>query len=295
VSAAALWRRFLGQGEPQPVVPTDLARRLARVRLHATRCLTASWAGAYRSAFKGEGLEFAGVREYLPGDDVRTVDWRVTARTGRLAVRRYVEERNRTVLFLVDVGAGTAAGSGTRTLLEVAAEVVALVGSAAIAGGDRVALSAWSDRQELALIPRRNEAWLLRMVRELLLVRPQGRASDLLAALTEVPRLLRRAGVLVVISPFLGSGYGRTLGALARRHELLAVRLWDRRAGKGTAKARVPARDTLGRAGWGATAPAPEVPDLSGVRADVLMVTPETLLPPTLARAFLARVRRRSA
>ena len=295
MSAVDLWRRFLGQGEPHPVVPTDLARRLARVRLHATRRLTASWTGAYRSAFKGEGLEFAGVREYLPGDDVRAIDWRVTARTGRLAVRRYVEERNRTVLFLVDVGAGMAAGSGTRTLLEVAAEVVALVGSAAIAGGDRVALSAWSDRQELVLTPRRNDASLLRMVHELLLVRPQGRPSDLPAAFTEVPRLLRRSGVLVVISPFLGSGYGRTLRALARRHELLAVRLWDRRAGKGTAKARVPARDTLGRAGWGATGPAPEVPELSGVRADVLMVTPETLLAPTLARAFLARGRRRSA
>ncbi|OFV81881.1 MAG: hypothetical protein A2Y78_14085 [Acidobacteria bacterium RBG_13_68_16] len=295
MSEVALWRRFLGQGEPHPVVPTDLARRLAQVRLHAARRLTASWAGAYRSAFKGEGLEFAGVREYLPGDDVRTIDWRVTARTGRLAVRRYVEERNRTVLFLVDVGAGTVAGSGTRTLLEVAAEVVALVGSAAIAGGDRVALSAWSDRQEFVLTPRRNDASLLRMVHELLLVRPQGRPSDLLAALTEVPRLLRRSGVLVLISPFFGSGYGRTLGALARRHELLAVRLWDRRAGKGTAKARVPARDTLGRAGWAAAGPAPEVPELSRVRADVLMVTPETLLAPILARAFLARGRRRSA
>jgi uncharacterized protein (DUF58 family) len=295
VSAVEVWRRFLGQGEPQSVVPADLARRLARVRLHATRRLAASWAGAYRSAFKGEGIEFAGVREYLPGDDIRTIDWRVTARTGRLAVRRYVEERNRTVLFLVDVGAGITAGSGTRTLLDVAAEVVALVGSAAVAGGDRVALAAWSDRQELVLTPRRSEASLLGMVHELLLVRPQGRPSDLLGALAEVPRLLRRSGVLVLISPFLGSGYGRTLAALARRHELLAVRVWDQHAGKGSAKGRVPARDTLGRNGWAATGPAPEVPELSRVRADVLMVTPETLLAPILARAFLARGRRRGA
>jgi uncharacterized protein (DUF58 family) len=293
VSAVAIWHRFLGQGEPQPVVPPDLARRLAHVRLHATRRLTASWAGAYRSAFKGEGIEFAGVREYLPGDDVRTIDWRVTARTGRLAVRRYVEERNRTVLFLVDVSTGMAAGSGTRTLLEVAAEVVALVGSAAIAGGDRVALSAWSDRQELVLTPRRSEASLLRMVHQVLLARPRGRPGDLTAALAEVPRLLRRPGVLVVISPFLGFGYGRTLTALARRHELLAVRLWDPRAGKGTATARVPVRDTSGRAGWGVAGAAPETPELSHVRADVLTVAPDTLLAPALAHAFLARGRRR--
>jgi uncharacterized protein (DUF58 family) len=295
VSGVAIWRRFLGQGEPQPFVPQDLARKLARVRLHATRRLTASWAGAYRSAFKGEGIEFAGVREYLPGDDVRTIDWRVTARTGRLAVRRYVEERNRTVLFLVDVGAGMAAGSGTRTLLEVAAEVVALVGGAAVAGGDRVALLAWSDRQELALTPRRSDAALLRMVRELLLVQPGGRASALPAALAEVPRVLRRPGVLVVISPFLGFGYGRTLTALARRHELLAVRLWDPRAGKGTATARIPARDTSGRAGWGVAGAAPDTPELTKVRADMLTVAPDTLLGPALARAFLSRGRRRGA
>ncbi len=295
MSAVAVWRRFLGQGEPQSAVPGDLARRLARVRLHATRRLTASWTGAYRSAFKGEGIEFAGVREYLPGDDVRTIDWRVTARTGRLAVRRYVEERNRTVLFLVDVGAGMAAGSGTRTLLDVAAEVVALVGSAALAGGDRVALAAWSDRQELALTPRRSDAALLRMVRDLLGVRPQLRPSNLSVAFAEVPRLLRRPGVLVVISPFLGSGYGRMLAALARRHELLAVRLWDERAGKGTARARVPARDPGGHAGWGTTAPPPDAPELSGVRADVLTVAPETLLAPALARAFLKRGSRRGA
>jgi uncharacterized protein (DUF58 family) len=295
VSAVALWRRFLGQGEPQPVLPPDLARRLARVRLHATRRLTASWAGAYRSAFKGEGIEFAGVREYLPGDDVRAIDWRVTARTGRLAVRRYVEERNRTVLFLVDVGAGTAAGSGTRTLLEVAAEVVALIGSAALAGGDRIALAAWSDRQELVLTPRRSESALLRMVRELLLVQPRRQSGDLSAALAEVPRLLRRPGVLVVISPFLGSGYGPTLKALARRHQLLAIRLWDPRAGKGTATARVPARDPSGGAGWAVTGPPSTAPDLAGVRADVLAVGPDTLLAPVLARAFLARGRRRGA
>jgi uncharacterized protein (DUF58 family) len=294
VSAVSAWRRFVGEPAPKPLAPPDLARRLARVRLHAGRRLTASWAGAYRSAFKGEGIEFAGVREYLPGDDVRTIDWRVTARTGRLAVRRYVEERNRTVLFLVDVGAGMAAGSGTRTLLEVAAEAVAIIGSAALAGGDRVALSAWSDRQELVLTARRSEAALLRMVRELLLIQPRNRPGDISAALEEVPRLLRRPGVLVVVSPFVSTGYGRTLAALAKRHELLAIRLWDSRAGKGTATARVPARDAATASGWAVTAPPPATPDLAGVRADLLTLAPETMMAPVLGRAFLARGRRRA-
>ncbi len=290
---AEAWRRFLGYGEPHPVVPADLARRLARVRLHATRRLASSWAGAYRSAFKGEGIEFAGVRAYLPGDDVRTIDWRVTARTGHLAVRRYVEERNRTVLFVVDVGAATVAGSGNRTLLDVAADAVALVGGAALAGGDRIALLAWSDRQELLITPRRNDAALLEAVRALLLVRAGGRSGRLAGALEKVPRLLRRSGVLVVISPFLGRGYGAALAALGRRHELLAVRLWDEHAGHGTATGRVPARDPEGRAGWALARPVPAAPELAGVRGDVLTVGPGTLLAPALARAFLARGRRR--
>jgi uncharacterized protein (DUF58 family) len=292
---AVAWRRFLGQGEPRPAVPADLSRRLARVRLQATRRLSSSWAGAYRSAFKGEGIEFAGVRPYLPGDDVRTIDWRVTARTGHLAVRRYVEERNRTVLFLVDVGTATVAGSGDRALLDVAADAVALVGSAALAGGDRIALLAWSDRQEVLLPPRRGDAALLEAVRALLLLRGGGRPGHLAGALAQLPRLSRRSGMLVVISPFLGTGYGRILTALGRKHELLALRLWDERAGRGTATGGVPAFDPEGRPGWALARPVPDSPELSGVRADVLTIGPQTLLAPALARAFLARGRRRGA
>lgn len=293
MNVAAAWRRFLGHGQPRPPVPADLARRLARVRLHAHRRLASSWAGAYRTAFKGEGIEFAGVRAYVPGDDVRAVDWRVTARTGHLTIRRYVEERNRTVLVVVDVGAATAAGSGTRTLLEVAADVVALVGGAALAGGDRFALLAWSDRQELLLTPRRSDAALLQAVRALLLLPCGGRPADLAGALATVPRLLRRSGVLVVISPFLGGGFGRTLAALRGKHEVLAVRLWDERAGRGTATAAVPARDPGGRAGWAVAAGSGAPGELSRLRADLLTVGPETMLAPALANAFLARGRRR--
>ena len=290
---ASLWRQYLGEGEPRIEPPADLAHRLSRVQLQASRRLAASWAGAYRSAFKGEGIEFAGVREYTPGDDVRTIDWRVTARTGRLAVRRYAEERNRTVLFLVDVGPGLVAGSGDRSLLDVAAEIVALVGSAAVAGGDRVTLAAWSDRQELLVTPRRDRAALLRLVRSLLALRPTGRTSDLARAFASVPRTMRRAGVLIVISPFLASGYGSRLKALARRHELLVVRLWDGRAGTGTSNTLIPARDPAGTAGWSATSE-PDPPDeLAAVRPDVVTAGPDTFLAPVLTRAFLSRSRRR--
>jgi len=293
--SAAVWRRFLGIGEPIAVPLPDLARRIARVQLAAARRIAAPWAGAYRSAFKGQGIEVADVREYVPGDDARTVDWRVTARTGRLAVRRYVEERNRTVLFLLDIGAGILAGSGDRTLLDVAAEVVALAGSAALAGGDRIALTAWSNRRELDVPPARDRAAILRVVRAVLRLRGSERSSNLAAALASVPRQLRHAGVLVVLSPFGGTGYGRLLAALARRHEMLLVRLWDEMAGIGSARRWVPARDASGTAGWGApAAPAPPA-ELEGVRDDVVTVSPRTLLAPVLGRAFASRARRRCA
>jgi len=293
--SAAVWRRFLGIGEPIAVPLPDLARRIARVQLAAARRIAAPWAGAYRSAFKGQGIEVADVREYVPGDDARTVDWRVTARTGRLAVRRYVEERNRTVLFLLDVGAGILAGSGDRTLLDVAAEVVALVGSAAVAGGDRIALAAWSDRLELDVPPARDRAAMLRAVGAVLRLGANERPSNLAAALALVPRRLRHAGVLVVLSPFGGTGYGRLLTALARRHELLLVRLWDELAGIGSAGRWVPARAAGGAAGWGVAAMAHPPAELEAVREDVVTVSPRTLLAPVLGRAFASRARRRYA
>ncbi|MFI5167811.1 MAG: DUF58 domain-containing protein [Thermoanaerobaculales bacterium] len=293
--SVGLWRRFLGIGEATAALPPDLGRRVARVQLAAARRIAAPWAGAYRSAFKGQGIEFADVREYVPGDDARTVDWRVTARTGRLAVRRYVEERNRTVLFLLDAGAGILAGSGDRTLLEVAAEVVALVGGAALAGGDRVALTAWSDRRELQIPPHRDHAALLRLVRAVLSLPTGGRPSNLPAALATVPQQLRRAGVLVVLSPFAGAGYGRLLGALARRHELLLVRLWDEHAGIGSAHGWIPARDASGAGGWGSPSSAALPAEIETLRGDVVMVSPRTALAPILGHAFAARARRRCA
>jgi len=293
--STVLWRRFLGIGEPAAAPPPDLGRRIARVQLAAARRIAAPWVGAYRSAFKGQGIEFADVREYVPGDDARTVDWRVTARTGRLAVRRYVEERNRTVLFLLDVGAGILAGSGDRTLLDVATEVIALIGSAALAGGDRIALVAWSDRRELEVPPHRDRAAVLRLVRALMCTRPSGRPSNLSAALAALPKQLRHSSVLVVLSPFGGSGYGRVLGALALRHELLLVRLWDELAGIGSADRWVPARDVWGVAGSGARAAAALPAELEPIKADLVTVSPRTPLAPLLGRAFAARARRRVA
>ncbi len=286
--ARRFWRRFLGDGQPRTEAPGDLPRTLARLRLAARTRIAAPWVGAYRSAFKGVGPEFAGVREYTPGDDARTVDWRVTARTGRLAVRRYVEERDRHVLFLADVSPLARVGSGDRTLRELAAEVVALVGSAAQAAGDRVGLLAWSDRRELLLPPRRGDAALLAMVKGLLELEPRGTASALALALADVRRVLTRRGVVVVLSPLAEGDVKGPLAALAMRHELLVVHLWDPRGGRGTARGIVPARAGT-RAGWGRAAPRPSLPWLEELATVVVAVNPATPLPIALGRTFLAR------
>ena len=289
MSLAATWRRFLGGGVPAPEPPADLPQALLRLQRAARSRIAAPWAGAYRTAFKGQGLEFAGVREYVPGDDSRTIDWRVTARTGRLAVRRYVEERDRTVLLVVDVGAATDLGSGDRTLREVAAEVVALVGSAAQAAGDRVGLVAWSDRPELLLPPTRRTAALLRMVGELLRLGPRSAVADLDAALATTRRLVRHRGVVVVVSPLLSDGVRRSLAALATRHQTLVVRLTDPRAGRGWAGGRLPAVGVGGAVGSSRVAAPPPL-DLAGLGLRSVTVTPRTELAAALARAFSGRV-----
>jgi uncharacterized protein (DUF58 family) len=290
----ALWRRYLGEPAPRREVPADLGRRLARLELAAARRAAGPWAGAYRSAFRGLGIEFAGVREYTPGDDVRTIDWRVTARTGRLAVRRYVEERERPLLFVVDVGPTTEVGSGERTLREVAAEVVALIGSAALVAGDRVGLLAWGEHRRLLLAPQRRPGTLLRLVRELLLLSPAA-ASDLRGALAEASRLLPHRSVVVVISPLAAEGDAAKATALAHRHDVVLVRVWDPRAARGTAAGAVPARSVGGRRGVAAGEPPRPWAPTASAALRTATVTPASDITAALGHVFEPRERRAGA
>lgn len=277
------WQRYLGQPVPEVRVPKDLAHRIARLALAARTRLGGRWGGAYRAAFRGEGLEFAGVREYQPGDDTRAVDWRVWARTGNPAVRRYEEERDRRVWLLVDVGADSECGSASTTLRAVAAEVAAALASVALAAGDRVGLLAWSWRREVLLPPRRDRTATVRLVRSLLEAPVSRQRWNAAAAMDDVRRLAPRPAVVAVVAPRLDSPEVAAGAAiLARRHQLLLVRTWDPRAGLGDGTGLVPARAD-GRLGGALGGPPPTLPPLPGLVATVLAGTDAA---PALARAL---------
>jgi len=209
-----------------PEEVTGEVRRLEITTRHLVRDIVA---GEYSSAFRGRGVEFAEVREYQPGDDVRTIDWNVTARLGAAYVKRYLEERELSVVFVVDRSASGGFGSRVRTRGELAAEVVAVLAFAAARNNDRVGLLLATDRVERFTLPRKGRRHALRVVSELLAFEPEGRGTDLALALDALEPALRRRAVIFVVSDFLTAGYESTLARLARRHDLVAIQLVDRR------------------------------------------------------------------
>jgi uncharacterized protein (DUF58 family) len=201
-------------------------RRIEITTRHLVRDIVA---GEYSSAFRGRGVEFAEVREYQPGDDVRTIDWNVTARLGSAYVKRYLEERELTVGFVVDFSASKQFGSRLRTKGDLAVEVCAVLALAAARNNDRVGALFFSDRIERMIPARKGRRHVLRVISELLSFEPAGTGTDLTTALGYLEPVLRRRSVLFIVSDFLTSGFDSALGRLARRHDVIAVQLSDPR------------------------------------------------------------------
>lgn len=209
--------------------PTQLLKRVRRIQIGAKRLVDQLFLGQYHAVFRGRGLEFSEVREYLAGDDVRTIDWNVTARMGTPYVKKYVEERELTLYFLVDVSGSVAFATAARSKHDLAAELVALLGLAAVDNHDRVGLVLFSDRVERYVPPRKGVQHVLRLVRELLARRPRGGGTDLAAALSFASRVARRRSILFLVSDFHAGGYESTLRIVSRRHEVIALCLTDAR------------------------------------------------------------------
>jgi len=215
--------------EPQEVLPAEILQRVRRVEIRTKALVTELFAGGYHSAFKGQGMEFAEVREYVPGDDIRSIDWNVTARFGQPFVKKYAEERELSVFLLVDASASQRFGSVNRSKMELAAEVGAILAFSAINNHDKVGLLMFTDRPELLIPPRKGRSHGLRLVREILYYQPQGRQTDPASACETAIHALKRRSVVFLLSDFLldPEPLDRPLGALARKHDLIALAMRD--------------------------------------------------------------------
>ncbi|MCW5893223.1 MAG: DUF58 domain-containing protein [bacterium] len=204
-------------------------KAVRKIQIRTSHLVTDLFAGQYHSVFKGRGMEFAEVRLYQPGDEVRTIDWNVTARTSVPYVKRFAEERELTVMLLVDASASTFFGSVRQTKSALAAELGAVFAYSAITNNDKVGLVIFSDRIEMALPPRKGTHHVLRVIREVLSCAPQGRGTDIAAALEHLGRVTTRRCVVFLVSDFLDPNCQRALRVAGRRHDLIAVVLDDPR------------------------------------------------------------------
>ncbi len=204
-------------------------RQVRRIEITTRHLVRDIVAGEYSSAFRGRGVEFAEVREYQPGDDVRTIDWNVTARLGSAYVKRYLEERELTVGFAVDFSASKRFGSRLRTKGDLATEVCAVLALAAMRNNDRVGAIFFTDQIERMIAARKGRRHVLRIISELLSFEPDGTGTNLTAALEYLESILRRRSVLFIVSDFMTTGYHTALGRLARKHDVVAIQLVDPR------------------------------------------------------------------
>jgi uncharacterized protein (DUF58 family) len=211
------------------VIPREILKKVRRVEITTRGLVNEVFSGEYHSVFKGRGMNFAEVREYQYGDDIRSIDWNVTARTGSPFVKVFEEERELTVMLVVDVSASGDFGTRERMKGEVAVEICALLAFSAIKNNDKVGLIIFSDRVEKFVPPRKGRAHVLRVLRELFYHKPEGRGTDIARALEYLTRVVRRRAVAFLVSDFMSDGFEKPMSVAGRRHDLIAVRLSDQR------------------------------------------------------------------
>jgi uncharacterized protein (DUF58 family) len=207
--------------------PADLIRKIRRIEITTRRAVQDTLAGGYHSLFKGRGMAFSEVRPYQPGDEIRAIDWNVTARMGEPFVKVFAEERELTALIAVDRSASQDAGLSPQAKAEVAAEIAALLIFSALENGDRAGLLLFSDRIERYVPPRRGKKHGLRLITEALAFKPRGRGTNLAGALGHLTTAQRRRAVVFVVSDFLAEGYESALAVLSRRHDVVPVVVSD--------------------------------------------------------------------
>lgn len=214
------------------MLPKEVLRKIRRIEITTSKLVTDFLSGQYESVFKGRGIEFDEVREYQPGDEIRSIDWNVTARMGAPFVKKYVEERQLTVMILLDASSSSSFGTTKRFKKELAAEVSAVLAFAAIQNNDRVGLIIFTDRIEKFVPPRKGPAHVLRVVREALYFTPKGKGTDIAGALRYLDNVITRRAVTFVISDFFAKDFKKPLSIANKKHDVVAITITDPREGE---------------------------------------------------------------
>ncbi len=210
------------------MIPPELIKKIRQIQIYTSRAVNASFAGQYESVFKGRGMEFDEVREYTPGDEIRMIDWNVTARTGKAHIKRFVEERELTVMFAVDLSASGEFGTVNKTKNELAAEVCAVLAFTAAKNNDKVGLMIFTDKVELYIPPKKGSQHVLRLIRELLYFKMPRRRTNIPAAMDYFGKVLRKKATIFLVSDFIESGFKKPLSLLNKRHDVIAISVRDR-------------------------------------------------------------------
>jgi uncharacterized protein (DUF58 family) len=233
------------------MIPREILKKVRQIEIRTNREVTDVLGGQYHSVFKGRGMEFEEVREYLPGDEVRAIDWNVTARFGHPYIKKFKEERELTVMLLVDVSASGQFGSGRQSKNELAAELAAVLAFSAIRNQDKVGVILFTDRIEKYIAPQKGRRHVLRVVREILAFQPQGTGTKLAAALDYLNRVQRRRAVTFLLSDFQDGDFLKQLRVAGKRHDLVALSMTDPRELELPAVGMVELRDAeTGERAW---------------------------------------------
>jgi len=211
------------------MIPKELLRKIRRIEIRTKGLVNNVFGGEYHSAFKGRGIEFSEVRPYQFGDDIRSIDWNVTARTGETFVKIFEEEREQTLVLVVDISGSEDFGSCNKFKREIAAEISAILGFSAIKNNDKVGLLLFSDQVELFVPPKKGRRHVLRLIRDLFAHEPRSHGTRLSVALNHVLHVLHRRSIVLVISDFFDADFEKPLRLVAQRHDTVAVHLQDRR------------------------------------------------------------------
>ncbi len=210
------------------MLPKELIQRIRKIEISTRRVVNDTLSGQYHSVFKGRGMAFDEVRQYQPGDDIRAIDWNVTARMNDPYVKVFTEERELTVLLLVDLSASNDFGTADKTKGEQAAELAALLAFSAVSNNDRVGLLLFTDRVELFVPPKKGRKHVLRVITDVLTYKPKGRGTKLGVGLEYLNKIAKRRAVVFLVSDFIADDFEKPLRIAARRHDLIAVSLRDK-------------------------------------------------------------------